>query len=99
VLPPSRSLASPQPRVRLLFCSSFEVCHASLPRGRVALMLDCPLPFPVDFDAVAHPCNACHAVVANNSQSQRAAALAAAAALSKRLQGLGGASTSYIPPR
>lgn len=35
------------------------------------------------------------AVVANNSQSQKAAALAAAAALSKRLTGI---STSYTPP-
>lgn len=35
-------------------------------------------------------------LIANNSQSQKAAALAAAAALSKRLTGI---STSYIPPQ
>ena len=39
------------------------------------------------------------AAVPANSQSQRAAALAAAAALTKRLQGIGGASTSYRDPR
>lgn len=39
------------------------------------------------------------AAVPANSQSQRAAALAAAAALTKRLQGIGGAATSYRDPR
>lgn len=43
------------------------------------------------------PCSL--AAVPANSQSQRAAALAAAAALTKRLQGIGGAATSYRDPR
>jgi hypothetical protein len=49
---------------------------------------------PNDHDVKCLP-----AAVPANSQSQRAAALAAAAALTKRLQGIGGASTSYRDPR